>query len=156
MLKKYKPLFISLFLSLSVGLMAALITMGDIKTQYALYRKPPFSPPGSIFGYVWTILYILMGISAYLIYQSSSKNKKQALTLYGIQLLFNFFWPILFFKLDFRLTAFFWLLALIFIILMMIKSFYKIRPLAAYLQIPYLLWCLFAAYLNFGIYLLNK
>lgn len=147
---------ISLAISLGIGLLAALITMGTIKEQYASYIKPPFSPPGNVFGYVWILLYILMGISAYLIYESNSKNKKQALAIYGIQLFFNFFWPILFFKFEMLLPAFFWLVILIILIAAMIKSFYKIRPIAAYLQTPYLLWCIFASYLNIGIYLLNK
>jgi len=120
-----------------------------------MFEKPAFSPPGFIFPIVWTVLYILMGISSYLVYTSNSPYKPNALLLYGIQLFFNFFWSIIFFGLDLYLFAFIWLIALIFIIISMIKQFYIVSPTAAYLQIPYLIWCIFAAYLNFYIFLLN-
>lgn len=97
-----------------------------------------------------------MGISSYIIYSSDSAEKEKALTTYKRQLIFNFFWSILFFGFSQYLFAFIWLIALIILIVIMIYQFYKISPLAAYLQIPYLLWCLFTAYLNYTIYMLNR
>lgn len=96
-----------------------------------------------------------MGISSYIIYSSDDAGKTEALRVYALQLFFNFFWSILFFGQSRYLFAFIWLIALIVLIVVMIVRFYKISPAAAYLQIPYLLWCLFAAYLNYAIYQLN-
>jgi len=120
-----------------------------------MFNKPAFNPPAFLFPIVWTILYILMGISSYIIYSSDNQNKGKALTIYAIQLFFNFFWSIIFFGSSQYLLAFVWLVILIILIIVMIYKFYTIEPMAAYLQIPYLLWCLFAAYLNFMIYRLN-
>lgn len=156
LLKKYASLIISLSISLGIGFLSGVLTMESINEQYTALIKPPFAPPGYIFGIVWPILYVLMGISAYLVYQSHSDEKKQALMVYGIQLILNFFWPILFFNLTMKLMAFLLILTLILLIIIMIRKFYNIKPLAAYLQIPYLLWCIFAAYLNLGIFLLNR
>lgn len=96
-----------------------------------------------------------MGISSYIIYSSDHPGKKKALATYALQLVFNFFWSIIFFGSSQYLFAFIWLIALIILIVIMIYQFYQISPLAAYLQITYLLWCLFAAYLNYTIYMLN-
>ncbi|MCJ7855475.1 tryptophan-rich sensory protein [Lachnospiraceae bacterium NSJ-143] len=156
MLKKYKPLVISIALSLGVGALSAFITMGDIKEQYMAFSKPPLSPPGYVFGIVWAVLYVLMGVSAYIVYKSDSSERLPALFVYGVQLIVNFLWPILFFTLEMRLAAFFLILILIALIVLMVNKFYKVEPYAAYLQIPYLFWCIFAAYLNIGIYILNR
>ena len=118
--------------------------------------KPPLSPPGVVFPIVWSILYILMGISSAIIWCSESQEKPQALKLYAAQLAVNFFWSIFFFAFGWRLFAFFWLLLLLVLTAKMVKSFYQIDKKAAYLQIPYLLWLLFAAYLNFGVWMLNR
>ena len=146
-------LIISILIPLAVGTMSALFS-GNM-SSYSILTQPAFSPPGFIFPVVWTILYILMGASSYIVYSSNSPNKPKALLIYGIQLFFNFCWSIIFFGLDLYLFAFIWLIALIFIIIIMIRQFYIVSPLAAYLQIPYLIWCIFAAYLNFSIFLLN-
>lgn len=146
-------LMIAVLIPLAVGAFSALLS-GN-KLEYSRLNKPSISPPGFIFPIVWTVLYCLMGISSYLINESKSPYKKKALTLYAIQLFFNFLWSILFFGLSQYLLAFLWLLVLIFLITAMIKRFYSINTLSAYLQIPYLLWCIFAAYLNFMIYRLN-
>lgn len=122
---------------------------------YSQIHTPPLAPPGILFPIVWSVLYILMGISSYLIYESDSEYKESALKVYGLQLCFNFMWSIIFFRFSWHLFAFVWLLIMIGLIVKMIYEFYQIRPVAAYLQIPYLVWCLFAAYLNFMIYLLN-
>lgn len=146
-------LAISILIPLAVGSISALLS-GSAST-YLTLEKPSFSPPAIIFPIVWTILYILMGISSYIIYSSNNPNKSKALKIYGFQLFFNFFWSILFFGFSQYLLAFLWLIILIVLIILMIKQFYAISPLAAYLQIPYLIWCLFAAYLNYSIYIMN-
>lgn len=153
-IKNKGAFIISILIPLAVGSISALIS-GSSMSAYSTLNKPPLSPPGFIFPIVWTILYILMGISSYLIYVSGHENTKKALTLYGIQLFFNFCWSILFFSLSLYIFSFIWLVVLIFLILAMIIVFYSISPIAAYLQIPYLLWCMFAAYLNLTIFLLN-
>lgn len=153
-IRNKSALIISILIPLAVGSMSALFS-GNM-SSYSILDKPAFSPPGFIFPIVWTILYILMGISSYIVYSSNSPNKPKALLIYGIQLFFNFCWSIIFFGLDLYLFAFIWLIALIFIIIIMIRQFYIVSPLAAYLQIPYLIWCIFAAYLNFISYLPPK
>lgn len=150
-----KSLTISLLISLGVGGLSALLTMGSMDI-YKYLDKPPLAPPPIVFPIVWTILFILMGISAYLIYNSNSEYKQKALLIYGIQLLVNFTWPIFFFVLNYRLIALFIIIILLISIIIMIIKFYKINKLAAYLQIPYLLWVSFATYLNLGFYILNR
>lgn len=152
-IRNKSALIISILIPLTVGTMSALFS-GNM-SSYSILNKPAFSPPGFIFPVVWTILYILMGASSYIVYSSNSPNKSKALLLYCIQLFFNFCWSIIFFGLDLFLFAFIWLIALIFIIIIMIRQFLIVNPLSAYLQIPYLIWCIFAAYLNFSIFLLN-
>ena len=152
-IRNKSALIISILIPLTVGTMSALFS-GNM-SSYSNLNKPAFSPPGFIFPVVWTILYILMGASSYIVYFSNSSNKSKALLLYCIQLFFNFCWSIIFFGLDLFLFAFIWLIALIFIIIIMIRQFLIVNPLSAYLQIPYLIWCIFAAYLNFSIFLLN-
>ena len=152
-IRNKSALIISILIPLTVGTMSALFS-GNM-SSYSILTQPAFSPPGFIFPVVWTILYILMGASSYIVYFSNSSNKSKALLLYCIQLFFNFCWSIIFFGLDLFLFAFIWLIALIFIIIIMIRQFLIVNPLSAYLQIPYLIWCIFAAYLNFSIFLLN-
>lgn len=152
---KFDKLWISILIPLAVGQISALLTRSPSDT-YEMLNKSSVSPPGAILPIVWTILYILMGISCYLIITSGSEDTKNALIWYALQLALNFFWSLIFFNLQFCLFAFIWLLLLIIVIIIMILKFYKINPLAAYLQIPYLLWCIFAAYLNISICLLNK
>ena len=149
-----KPLVVSLLISLGVGTVASILTSGS----YSIYEnlsKPPLSPPGFIFPIVWIILYILMGISAYLIYISDSDEKNLALKFYAVSLVVNFFWPIFFFKFGLFWLAFFWLLLLIFIVAVTLILFKKINPTAAWLLVPYLIWILFAAYLNLFTAILN-
>lgn len=151
-----KLLIICLAIPLAVGGLAALITGGGMDTFETL-SKPPLSPPGWLFPVAWTILYILMGIASYLVLTSGKPQEsvRRALVLYGIQLAFNFLWPILFFSLSAYLFAFIWLVVLWLLILAAAISFHRISNAAGYLLIPYLLWVAFAGYLNFGIYLLN-
>lgn len=153
--KKLETLVIAILIPLAVGFLSSLLSQ-NTSTTYETLIKPDISPPGYLFPIVWTILYILMGISSYLIYTSDSENKTKALNIYAAQLIFNFFWSIIFFRYNNYLLAFLWLLVLIMLIIAMIKSFYEIKPIAGILQVFYLLWCLFAAYLNLNIYLLNR
>ena len=150
-----KSLFIIfLLIPLAAGALSALFT-GNMSGPYASFTKPSFAPPGILFPIIWTILYLLMGVSSYIVAQSDHPDKLLALRTYFIQLFFNFMWSILFFGLSNYLLAFFWLLLLILLIIIMIVRFYKTSPIAAYLQIPYLFWCIFAAILNFAVYVLN-
>ena len=152
---KLKSLFLSLLISLGIGGIASFLTR-DSMGIYSSIRLPAFAPPSSVFPVAWIILYTLMGISAYIIYESSSERKSSALVIYGLQLIVNFLWPLIFFDGRMFLTAFVCLIVLWLLVLWMIISFYKIKPIAAYLQIPYILWLTFAAYLNWNIFLLNS
>ena len=150
--KKIETIIISILIPLAVGAVSSFLGGTMMEPDFI---QPTFSPPGYLFPIVWTILYILMGISSYLIYISDSPWRTPSLIIYAIQLVFNFFWSILFFRFSLYGLSFVWLLMLIGFIIIMIYLFSKVRPLAAYLQIPYLLWCLFAAYLNYAVYMLN-
>ncbi len=150
---QWKRLILCIAIPLAVGGISALLTSSGMETFQAL-SKPPLSPPGWLFPVVWTLLYILMGIASYLVL-ASGKPSRSALTFYGLQLLFNFFWSIIFFNLERYLFAFVWLIALWILIFITTVLFYKISKPAGYLMIPYLLWVAFAGYLNLFIYLLN-
>ncbi len=155
MQNKTKTYIVSILIPLLVGALAALLTSGSME-DYGLLERPPLSPPGTLFPIVWTILYTLMGISAALVQLSGSPLTKNAMRTYYLQLFVNFVWPILFFVLGAHLLALLWLILLLILVISMIRKFYAIVPLAAYLQIPYLLWLIFATYLNAGIWLLNR
>lgn len=144
-------LFIAILIPLAVGALSSILS-GGMDTPMVM---PSFAPPGWLFPIVWTILYVLMGISSYMIYQSDDSGRARALFVYGLQLFFNFFWSIIFFGFSMYLFAFVWLLIMIALIILMIYLFNQISPVAAYLQIPYLLWCVFAAVLNYAVYKLN-
>lgn len=152
-----KRLALSIGMSIGTGLLAAVLTEGGMNT-YMTFVKPPLSPPGWVFPIVWTILYILMGISAYLILEADApeEKKEKALSIYGFQLLFNFMWSIVFFNFSNYLLALIILVILWLLIIAMIKNFREINPTAGNLQIPYLIWVTFAGYLNLAIYLLNR
>ncbi|QNM05460.1 TspO/MBR family protein [Qiania dongpingensis] len=152
-IKDKSTFFIYLLIPLAVGSLSVLFSGNT--AMYSVINKPPLSPPSFVFPVVWTVLYILMGLSSYIVSISDNPSKGASLKVYAVQLFFNFCWSIIFFGFSQYLFAFIWLLALIALIVLMIYKFYKISPLSAYLQIPYLLWCLFAAYLNFMIYKLN-
>lgn len=124
--------------------------------QYESLIKPILSPPGWLFPVVWTALYILMGIASSIVWNSRGYGKDTAITIYAVQLAFNFLWPIFFFVFGARLLAFFWLVVLILLVLLCIKYFSDISTLSAWLLLPYFLWLLYAAYLNLGVYILNR
>ncbi len=152
-----KQLAKNIALPLIVGAIAGLLTRNAMM-DFEVLNKPPLSPPGWLFPVVWTILYILMGISSYLIKTSNAslEEKSDALTLYFYQLVVNFLWSIFFFNFQWYLFSFVWLLLLWILIILMIRSFDKISKAAAYLNLPYLLWVTFAGYLNFAIWWLNR
>ena len=158
MRNKIRHYVISVAIALGVGGLSALLTSGNMDI-YSRIEQPPLAPPPILFPIVWTILYVLMGISAAMIYEEKDRKPdevRNALTVYGISLFFNFFWSIIFFNMQAYLFAFVWLVALWVLILLTVIKYYRIKPIAAYLQIPYLLWVTFAGYLNFAIYILNK
>lgn len=134
------------------GSLVGLIISGYM--NYGDMVKPPLSPPSYIFPIVWTILYILMGIS-YFIATKDKENDKELNQIYILQLLVNFFWPIIFFVLRMYFTVFFWIILLLILVISMIKELLKNNKISGCLQIPYLIWLLFATYLNIGIFLLN-
>lgn len=152
----WKQLLILIAIPLAVGGLAALLT-GKSMGSYEGLQKPPLSPPPILFPIVWTALYILMGISAYLVYTAPAAQsvRTRGLLVWGLQLFFNFLWPLLFFKLAAYAVSFFWLLALLALVAAMIFAFRKASHTAAWLQSPYLLWGIFAAYLNLGVWALN-
>ena len=123
--------------------------------DYNNLQKPFLAPPSIAFPIVWTILYILMGIS-YGILKSKKLTSKEIDVIYYLQLGFNAIWSIFFFSLKWRLFAFLWIIILAILIIIMIKKFYEKDKLAGLLQIPYLIWVLFASYLNISIYILNR
>lgn len=151
---RWKTLLLHLLLSLGTGGLAALCTMHAMP-QYTQLRHPPLAPPGIVFPIVWSLLFLLMGISAFLIHTSESALRRTALTLYGVQLAVNFVWPLLFFLTRLFLLSALWLLLLWGLVVAMLLCFARVRPTAAWLQLPYLVWITFAGYLNFGIWLLN-
>lgn len=148
-------LTISVILPLLIGFLGSFFTSSSISTWYPTLVKPSFNPPNWLFGPVWTLLYMLMGVSFYLIWSSKSKKKEQAMVFFGIQLLLNFFWSIIFFGLQSMFFAFVEILILWMLIMITIFAFYKISRKAAYLLIPYLIWVSFAAVLNASLFLLN-
>ncbi len=151
-----KRFLISIALPLFVGGLSAFITRGNMDL-YSKIVTPPFSPPSWLFPIAWIILYILMGISLYIVWNSNATiyQKQRAYIIFGIQLFLNFIWSPIFFNRQWFLLAFIVLLILWVFVLFMIIAFYKISKTAGLLQIPYLIWLTFAGYLNFAIYLLN-
>ena len=145
-----------ILLAEAVGALSGWLTREGTQIYAQTIVKPPLSPPGWVFPVVWAILYALMGIGAAKVYQApASKTRSMGLNLFITQLVVNFFWSPIFFNLQAFGLAFFWLLLLWGLVLWMILAFRKVEPLAAKLQIPYLLWLTFAAYLNLGVWYLN-
>lgn len=148
----YKLLILNILLPLLVGGIGSLL--GN-PSNFNMINKPAFSPPATVFPIVWSVLYTLMGISAYIVISSNDSNKKQAYIIYILQLIVNGLWSLYFFRFNWYLFSFFWIILLIVLVIIMIDRFYKINKSAGYLQLPYLLWLIFASVLNLSIYLLN-
>lgn len=147
---KLKPLFVSLLLSLGTGALSSLFTPNS-REQYMTLYKPPFAPPGWLFPVVWTILFVLMGVAAYLVYISDSPDKNETLKLYLVQLLVNFGWSIIFFNWNAYFLAFTWLLLLLYLVYLTAKEFYEINKTAGLLMVPYIIWLIYAGYINLSI-----
>ena len=169
MKRNWKRLGIFILIPLAVGALSGFLTRGGMESFTQLYQ-PPLSPPAWLFPVVWTLLYTLMGVSSYLIYISGAKEaegekrkdelplkreKSQALTTYGYQLVVNFLWPVFFFSFEWYFFSFLWLVLLWVLVAKMILEFGQISTTAALLNVPYLLWLSFAGYLNLGVWLLN-
>ncbi|MBW2984102.1 tryptophan-rich sensory protein [Candidatus Woesearchaeota archaeon] len=154
-MKKIWKLIISLILPFLASAIGSLFTSTSVSTWYVDLVKPSFNPPSWVFGPVWTILFLLMGIAFYLVWVEKSKNKKTAFLAFGVQLFLNALWSVLFFGLQKPLFAFIEIIFLWTVILITIIYFYRINKVSSYLLIPYLLWVSFAAVLNFFLYILN-
>ena len=145
---------ISIAIPLAVGGLSAWLNAGKFETPDL--AQPPLSPPVWLFPVVWTILFVLMGISSARVYLSDAPGKSDALFIYATQLVVNFLWTIFYFSFQALLLSFFWLIFLIALVVLMIVRFERACPGAGKLQIPYGVWLLFAAYLNFATWLLNR
>ena len=152
-MSKFKIYVKSILIPVVVGLIIGAITSNSIK--YNTLIKPVLAPPSILFPIIWTILYVLMGIS-YGRLESKFLVDSEIKFIYYVQLFFNALWSIIFFTFEWRLFAFIWLIILILLITIMIIKFYNKDNVAGLIQIPYLLWALFASYLNLSIYLLNR
>jgi tryptophan-rich sensory protein len=148
---------IAIAIPLGVGLIAAYLTMGNMDI-YSAIKTPPLSPPALLFPIVWTILYILMGVSSAMVYNAREVEPtcaRRGLGYYAMSLIANFAWSIIFFNVRAFGIAFLWLLLLLYLIIRTILCYFKVSKVAAILQIPYSIWVAFAGYLNLGIVILN-
>ena len=143
----------AILLPVLVGALVGIITSGSM--NYNMLQKPPLAPPGAVFPIVWTILYVLMGIS-YGILKVNNQTDEEIDWIYYIQLAINALWSIIFFNFKWRLFAFVWIILLAIAVISMIRKFLGKNKIAGLLQIPYILWVIFATYLNFGFYILNR
>ena len=145
---------VSIAIALAVGGVSAVVNAG--KMTNPLLAQPPLSPPAWLFPIVWTLLFTLMGISAARVQLSGCANRSDALFLYGTQLVVNFLWTVFYFSFGALALAFFWLLFLIALVVLMLVRFERCCAGAGKLQIPYLVWLCFAAYLNCATWLMNR
>lgn len=158
---KLAKLLVSIAACLLAGLIGSTFTAPNIQGWYSSLNRPSFTPPNQIFGPVWTLLYILMGVSVFLVWNKSVskkqlKFKRSSLYLFGFQLLLNLLWSFLFFNLHYLLISVLEILLLWLCILVLIIRFKKLSKTASYLLIPYLLWVSFASVLNFSFWWLNR
>ena len=154
--RKYLCLAACVALPLILGGISALAVRGGME-EYAMLEQPPLSPPGWLFPVAWSLLYVLMGAASYLVLSSGAPlyERRRALKLYAVQLVVNVLWPPIFFGLGLYLAALLWLALLWVLVLVTALRFRRISRAAFCLMVPYLAWLTFAAYLNFGVWLLN-
>ena len=155
---KLRIYIIAIAIPLAVGLASALLTKENMNI-YNEIITPPAAPPSWVFPIAWTVLYILMGISSGMVYinrEISNKNARTGLIFYGVSLFFNLFWSVIFFNMRAFGFAFVWLALLLYFIVKTLICYKRVKPAAAYLQIPYVLWVAFAGYLNMAIFILNR
>ena len=148
-----KNLIVNILIPLLFGGLGSLL--GNSSQGFNNIIKPSFVPSAFVFPIVWTILYTLMGISSYIIYNSDNPNKKQALIFYFIQLILNSIWTFFFFNMKWFLFSFIWILVILFFVCIMFYKFYKINKTAAFIQLPYIIWLTFASIISYNVYLLN-
>jgi benzodiazapine receptor len=145
-----------ILLTLTVGGVSGIATINGVKSWYTTLKKPSFNPPNYLFGPVWTILYFLMGVSLYMVVSNSkSTTLKRPLAIFGLQLVLNFFWSVIFFNLHQVGWALVEILLMWVSIIFMIIEFYRINKIAGLLQLPYIIWVSFATLLNASIFCLN-
>ena len=155
--QSWKVYILWMALTEGVGLLAGLLTREGARLYGEMVNKPPLSPPALVFPLVWTLLYALMGISAARIYLApASRARTESLRLFFAQLGFNFLWSLIFFNLQAYGAAFLWLTVLFALLVWMTLCFREVDPLAAWLQLPYVVWAGFAGYLSFGVWMLNR
>jgi tryptophan-rich sensory protein len=140
------------------GVIGGVFTSKSVDTWYTTLQKPGLTPPGGIIGIVWICLFVLMGISLYIVWEKFPKNKKakNALILFGVQLALNMLWSVFFFGMKSPFFALIDIVVLWLLILATIFKFYRISKISAYLLVPYILWVSFASYLNFSIWRINS
>lgn len=158
-MKNWLKLIISLVLVSAVSYLGSLATINSIPTWYATLSKPSFQPPNWIFGPVWTILYLMIAVSLFLVWKNNKAKptlKKKAYTIFSVQLFLNMLWSMIFFGAHEILSALVIVVLLWLAIIMNILAFYKISKSAGWLLVPYLLWVSFASILNFAVWMLNK
>jgi tryptophan-rich sensory protein len=155
-MKNFLKLLLCILICEGAGIIGSIFTTPSIATWYAELVKPSFNPPNYLFGPVWITLYLLMGISLYLIWNAKDKKIMPAVIIFAIQLILNSVWSIVFFGLHSPFYAFIIIVALWIFIVLSIVFFFRIRKTAAYLLIPYICWVSFAAVLNFAIFSLNS
>lgn len=155
-MKKYR-FYLALFTPLIIGMISAAISARGM-VAYGNMEKPPLSPPAWLFSVAWTILYLMMGLASYFVLASETdqKIKYSSLLLYGIQLVMNFFWSIIFFKWEMYFGAFIWLILMLILVIICAIKFHRARKVAGYLLIPYVIWLTFAAYLNLGTVIISR
>ena len=152
-MSNFKIYLKSILIPVIVGTVVGLITSGSM--EYSSLIQPPLAPPAILFPIVWSILYVLMGVS-YGILESNSLVDSSINSIYYAQLFVNALWSFFFFVFEWRLFAFLWILLLLALVIVMIVRFYEKNKIAGLLQLPYLAWVIFASYLNLAIYLLNR
>jgi translocator protein len=156
-LKEVPKLVVSILIPLVIGFLGSIATIAEISTWYAALSKPSWSPPNWLFGPVWTTLYILMGIALYLVWREGldRRDVRFAILIFGVQLILNLLWSIVFFSYHALFGSFILILILWIAILANIVAFYIISKPAGILLVPYIIWVSIASYLNYSVYLLN-
>lgn len=150
----WKRLILAMVISIGAGVISWLLT-GNSMEIYRDLNKPALSPPGQLFPIVWTILFILMGLASYIVCETRDDDRTEALILYGVQLVINIGWSVIFFNFGAFWLAFVWLMILWILIIFTIWRFFNANTVAAWLMVPYLLWVTFAAYLNIAVAIMN-
>lgn len=155
MKKHWKSLIVAVALPLALGGLSAWISGG--MDSFEALNKPPLSPPGWVFPAVWSVLYLMMGVASWRVYvlKRPAQERREALNLYAVQLIVNVLWPVVFFRFELYWAAAVWLAVLVVLVALTLSRFKRLDDLAGLLLWPYLIWCLFALYLNLGVAILN-